>query len=982
MKKIFLSFVVALFGLNLSAQQLNESFDGQGFPPEDWSVINSDSYSCWRKSAKEGRECAMVPGSYGTENWLITPQLKPANGEKLTFDARVGEFAKNGQLRVEVSLTGIDASSFTLLETFYTSSAATSNKIPKTDWKTFTVDLSAYKNQRIYIAFHQYGEADKIYLDDVKGVTLGGNATCDVPTNIVVSNITDEGATISWQGTAAQYQYVLAQSGEAADWANAQLVSEKSVVITDLYEDTSYDFYVRSYCSATEQSLAPKTAFRTTCALQAIPWGENFTRDATGAFAPDCWTVASTKPQVWVVADKTYDDEGNASTITGQAHLGVAGGGPNTTQVFALPAFKARLDTLEVAFDYHTQMVSNDYGRLEVGYMTNPSDANTFVSIQTVEQTLTDKHAVCSLADAPATAKFIAFRFAGGTSDFGSLSMDNFVVAAIGKSSEYVPQEPELDAGIYGLTYCEAQFTWYSYNADAFGIGLFDVETEDLIAGIVVTTGECDRFAYEDKQNGIFSGFSMDDDYENHYYCATRWILNVDESGVSKGDAWNTSVINVGTATTPLLGLRPGKYQVQIYEYDGASLSNKLATIPFELTEKKVTNLQVAIADNKTSATLTWDEPTLDVNERVYASVRAGETIAFDNFSDTKLKAVSPLALNVEEGKSYNAILQIVDKNNNPLGPEVQLDFTVGVNNYEPQNPTATVFSGDNVTFEWTATTQADRYVITLFVDGEFYSTLTVNGFTKTTTMPKDGTWTWTVQAFNVGSNGNYFPASNEIPGNDFQTKGADIPEDAIVMNVWGMEAAYLDEYESQFPTGKYGYMIMFATGEEGGTGMPMPWFLVYTDKADAISGVYNVARGNLDLESTYMNTNGTQAGCIMAKDAELRLQFDGFDEDYFAQGYAYGYYTGQFRMVTTDGKTYVGKIMEQFCNSYNFSTYGNVYRDHHGMWDEEISNGIEEVLTEAGFDMNKPIFNVLGQQVDATYRGILIQNGHKYIVR
>ena len=104
--------------------------------------------------------------------------------------------------------------------------------------------------------------------------------------------------------------------------------------------------------------------------------------------------------------------------------------------------------------------------------------------------------------------------------------------------------------------------------------------------------------------------------------------------------------------------------------------------------------------------------------------------------------------------------------------------------------------------------------------------------------------------------------------------------------------------------------MVMLATGEEGGTGYPMPWFLIYTDKQFAISGVYNVARGNIDLESTYINTNGTQAGCIMATDAELRLQFEGYDEEKFEQGYAYAYYTGSFRIVTTEGKTYVGKIL------------------------------------------------------------------------
>ena len=134
---------------------------------------------------------------------------------------------------------------------------------------------------------------------------------------------------------------------------------------------------------------------------------------------------------------------------------------------------------------------------------------------------------------------------------------------------------------------------------------------------------------------------------------------------------------------------------------------------------------------------------------------------------------------------------------------------------------------------------------------------------------------------------------------------------------------------------------------------LPMPYFLIYTDKENAISGVYNVARGNIDLESSYLNTNGTQAGCVMATDAEVRLQFVGYDDEKAAQGgYRYGYFTGQFRLVGEDGKTYVGKFMETFCNSFNYSTAGSSIRDHKGLWDEDPDyvvpyQGIEEISQE-----------------------------------
>ena len=956
---MILLLVAALFCTGIGAQTLNERFESEGFPPEGWTVIDGYAGYGWKKGVKLQHNCAYIQEVASTENWLITPQLRPAEGENLHFSACIGDYASTGELRIEVSMSGTEAGSFEVLDTYYTSKSKgdAAHQLWKSEWVEYTIDLSAYVGQAIYIGFHQAGGTDRIYVDDVYGVSLRGTATCENPSDIVLSDLSAHSATFSWQGTATEYQYLLVEQGEEADWSQATNIMAKTVTLSGLYEETEYEFYVRSYCSADEQSLAPKTSFKTPCESFDIPWLETFTRDAVGSgytiAEPDCWTVATTGT-ISIVKDVTYDEENNSSTVNGQSHLQVIGGGPTSTQVFAMPTFNAPLNTLEVAFDYKTSLTTDGCGQLEVGYMTNPNKASTFVSLQTLSRTLTYVRQVVTLEDLPATAKFIAFRFAGGTSDLASVSMDNFVVAAIGHSGEVDPSQENIpDAGIYALSYCEASFVWYSYNASAFAIGLAD-QSGTMIAGIAATTEECDRFAYQD---GV--GFSEDEDYENKYYCSTKWILNVEEEGLQRGAAWDNSVINIGTALSPVLGLRPGTYQVQVLELNqtesGYSKGAVLATIPFTLVEKKVENLQVAVADDKATATLTWDAPEFGQGERLYVRVWAGETVAYDNFN-TKDRPTSPLTVSVQEGKSYTAIVQVVDKNNNPLGSEVELCFTVGVNNYEPTNVHAEVAGGDNVTFSWDVTTAADRYVITLFCDGEFYTTLNVSGTSKMTTMPKDGTWTWTVQAFNQGTNDNYFEASNAIEGNSFVTKATDIPEDAIVMNVWGMEAGYLDQYVDQFPENQYGWMVMFATGEEGGTGMPMPYFLIYTTQENAISGVYNVTRGNIDLESCYINTNGTEAGCIMATDAEVRIQFVAYDDEKAASGYRYGYYTGQFRLVGTDGNTYVGKFMETFCNSFNYSTAGSSIRDHKGMWDEDPDyiapeqphEGLESILPSA----------------------------------
>jgi hypothetical protein len=44
-------------------------------------------------------------------------------------------------------------------------------------------------------------------------------------------------------------------------------------------------------------------------------------------------------------------------------------------------------------------------------------------------------------------------------------------------------------------------------------------------------------------------------------------------------------------------------------------------------------------------------------------------------------------------------------------------------------------------------------------------------------------------------------------------------------------------------------------------------------------------------------------------------------------------------------------------------------------------STDVEQVARPA-LDMNAPMYDVLGRQVGETYRGIVIQNGNKYLLR
>lgn len=982
MKKFFLFFVAALFCANVNADKaVNINYGGnttQGhFPVYGYNVSESGQkvqtiyLEDQLKGIEEGSEIkaltfysanqtqswgsaqfrvSLAPTTYtffqnasgawatsstGSFTQVYNGPLSVAEGE-LTINFSTPYVYEGGNLLIQVEVSTAASYASASASSFY--SASTSSYLIK-----FANSGSSRETKQ-----------PKVTLIIADGGDDPVSQDCKAPTAVTVESVADVTATISWEGEAEQYQYCLVEEGDLPDWTDANLTSQKSVTLSDLYDESKYYLYVRSYCSETEVSEAVKVTFKTACARLSVPWIETFTRDASGSetvgdVTPVCWIISSPNPEVTIVAEKQDDGQGN-QIATGQQYLQARGGGPTSAQIFALPLFDAQLDTCELAFDYYTNVVSADYGSLEIGYMTKPTDASTFVSLHTFEQTTTSKHVVFPLDVLPAGIEYIAFRFAGGTSNYGRVSMDNFIMAGIGHSDEVDPSQEVLpDANIYAISYCQAQFLWYSYNASAFAIGLFNTDSENLVAGIVATTEECERFAYQDQQTGEFSGFSDSDDYNNHYYCSTKWILNADESGMQRGGAWETSVINVGT----MLGLAPGHYQIQIYELvastetaSGYAQGELLATISFEIVAKYVTNLQAVVAEDHQTATLTWDAPELAQGERLYVRVWSGETVAYDNFN-TNDRPTSPLTVNVVEGKTYTAVVQVIDRNKDPQGPEVSVDFTVGANPYIPQNLTATVTGGDNVTFSWTVEEEADRYVITLYHNGEFYSTLNVSGTTKTTTTPEDGEWSWTVQAFNQGSNGNYFEASNAVWGNDFDTHTADIPDDAIELHVSGFNAHYIQRGTNWYQEGKNGWVLEFGLDDAG---YNLGWFLVYTADSLALSGVYNADRQNIDDETQliYLSDNSY----IQGKKSEIRLQFDGYDEVEVTSSYivTQAFYTGSFRLEDEDGQVYVARFMELMCSSGDSNAlYGNP-SNHITLENEDPSyfdggQGIEDIV-------------------------------------
>ncbi|NJL11784.1 MAG: cadherin-like domain-containing protein [Microscillaceae bacterium] len=282
-----------LFGLNIGrAQILNEGFEATTFPPAGWiSARGQNGLGTafdWVRSTTnpQGGSTAHAFVRYENvtggiaEDWLITPRLLPNAGQKdLTFwmaDDFGTDFGSVYTVRVS---TG---SQFNLAA-FITVASYTEEDLQNDVYTQFTIDLSAYNGQPIFVAFVMSNDdGDSFFLDNVSGIPLAPPPACAPSTNVSTQNISNTSASIAWTaggGTTWNINWAVAGVITNPGTGQGNLVANSSTnpyPLTGLSEGTDYVFYIQDDCGGgqTSEWIGPfsfrTTAPGTTCANSFI----------------------------------------------------------------------------------------------------------------------------------------------------------------------------------------------------------------------------------------------------------------------------------------------------------------------------------------------------------------------------------------------------------------------------------------------------------------------------------------------------------------------------------------------------------------------------------------------------------------------------------------------------------------------------------------------------------------------------------------
>lgn len=160
----------------------------------------------------------------------------------------------------------------------------------------FELDLSDFANQKVKIVFQWVNDGSiqnqpPAAIDQVNLSLI----TCDVPTDMVISNVGINAASAQWSapvnGGVTDFEIYIS---DVEVWPlynppSVIAVNNNSVNFNNLVANQAYYVWYRSLCSATNKSYwQGPVSFRTPCVVLDLPFGETFNADSNTYY---CWAV-------------------------------------------------------------------------------------------------------------------------------------------------------------------------------------------------------------------------------------------------------------------------------------------------------------------------------------------------------------------------------------------------------------------------------------------------------------------------------------------------------------------------------------------------------------------------------------------------------------------------------------------------------------------------------------------------------------------
>ena len=274
----------------------------------------------------------------------------------------------------------------------------------------------------------------------------GSGSICAAVRNLAASNISETGATVTWDSVAGARYAVFVDGVQQDDQ------SGNTLTLTGLSASSQHTVQVQTLCAAGDSSSVRTLRFRTLCASTiALPTYEDFESAQSGM--PDCWTLVRSTSTGYPT---TYASGGNKSLYFYSYSYGSYYDYYNNPQsmLVRMESTPVSLNQLHVNF---RAKFSDDQAKLQMGYMTNPNDSTSFVPLRIIpysenRNTWTEYDCYFDTVTYSGNA-WLAFRYAG-TYYSQDMYLDDVLVEQASSC-----RRPTA-AAVSGVTFDEATVSW------------------------------------------------------------------------------------------------------------------------------------------------------------------------------------------------------------------------------------------------------------------------------------------------------------------------------------------------------------------------------------------------------------------------------------------------------------------------------------------------------------------------------------------
>ena len=369
---------------------------------------------------------------------MSAPTITPANVVTVTWAARTDLRPIVNNFELKYGPEGFDPETQGVLVP----------ALNNTNTYTINAELSASTNYDVYV--RTVCDADNDEYSPWAKASFTTYPTCWVPVDLTVSTTTQTSATLSWANNelvptnATRWEVCYGPEGFGDPeyyGTKVETTNNTAFEVTGLNHSRKYEFYVRALCSATDKSDWSAVATGTTqCGVWQyadMPLVENFdgyTGNTSGTVAnhrmPNCWSYLNLGTNTtYMGLPSIYSTASYSHSTPNTLRFYAPTAATNGDQIAVLPEFGFDLDTLEISF---YARFGNASSALTVGVMSDPTDAETFVPVETVNAPSTGYTTQAlyevSFSEYTGSARYVAFKAIHSTSAANYVYMDDLTV--------------------------------------------------------------------------------------------------------------------------------------------------------------------------------------------------------------------------------------------------------------------------------------------------------------------------------------------------------------------------------------------------------------------------------------------------------------------------------------------------------------------------------------------------------------------------